>query len=162
MSIPYLICALSYHLQESFSENSGLASHENQTVCNPINDMCLASSSRRFWPKNNKQEPTLGQILSTVSIKLQIPWKLKTKNHKDFTIATIQVKNRKFKAWNKLPVFLPWGNNLGGRGRGGEEEDSEKTIAQRSFSGFSSGLSKHSFAASLEISLPHTFPRVCL
>lgn len=60
-------------LLSSVNINSGLASNKDQTVCNPINDMCLANSSRRFWPKNNKQEPRLGPILSTVSTKLQIP-----------------------------------------------------------------------------------------
>lgn len=81
--------------------------NEHQAVCNPINDMCLASDSRRFQSKNNKQEPSLGQILSTVSMKLQIPQKLKMKSHKDFTIPTIQVsKNRKFKGW-KQTTHLP-------------------------------------------------------
>lgn len=120
--------------------------NEHQAVCNPINDMCLASDSRRFQSKNNKQEPSLGQILSTVSMKLQIPQKLKMKSHKDFTIPTIQVsKNRKFKGW-KQTTHLPtlrlkkkrtWKKKWGWVYRA--------TVACCSFSGFPPCLNNHVF-----------------
>lgn len=113
--------------------------------------MCLASSFRRFQPKN-KQEPTVGQILS---IMLQIPQKLKTKTHKDFTDARSEVKNRKFKEWNKPPIFLPWGIKAWKR------RDKE-TIAHCSFSGFSPFLSSLPLLPWSFLFLTLSFSKFCL
>lgn len=76
--------------------------------------MCLASSSRRFCPKNNKQEPTLSQIVSSSFYKATNSMKIENKNPtKTSLLLQPKLKIESSKDEINYPIFLPWGRNLG-------------------------------------------------